>query len=77
MGGTSVRINSRRRFMLEKLFKVVSTLSLVIALALPAMAQNGMAIDPATCLQCHDAVVKAEAFAGSVHGKNACTSCHV
>jgi len=63
--------------MLQKLFRVVFTLSLTMALALPAIAQNGMAIDPATCLQCHDDVVKAETFAGSVHGKNACTSCHV
>jgi cytochrome b subunit of formate dehydrogenase len=77
MAGTSVGINSRRRFMQQKLFRVVFFMFLAMSLALPALAQNGMAIDPANCLKCHGDVVKAEAFAGSVHGKNACTSCHV
>jgi cytochrome b subunit of formate dehydrogenase len=40
-------------------------------------AEQGMAIDPATCLGCHGDRISVQAFAGSVHGKNACTSCHV
>src|SRR5512146_2071374 len=40
-------------------------------------AEQGMAIDPATCLGCHSNKISAAAFAASVHGKNACTSCHV
>ncbi len=63
--------------MRQHLWKMAFILSLILALVVPAGAENGMAIDPATCLQCHDDVVKAEQFAGSVHGKNACTSCHV
>ena len=63
--------------MLQQFFRAVFTLTLMLVLAVPAIAENGMAIDPATCLQCHDDVVRADRFAGSVHGKNACTSCHV
>ncbi len=43
----------------------------------PLYAEQGMAIDPATCLGCHSEKISVHAFAGSVHGKNACTSCHV
>jgi cytochrome b subunit of formate dehydrogenase len=45
--------------------------------ALPALAEQGMAIDPATCLGCHGDKIAVRSFASSVHGKNACTSCHV
>lgn len=38
---------------------------------------KGLAIAPETCLQCHDDVVSKADYAGSVHGQNACTSCHV
>ena len=40
-------------------------------------AENGMAISPETCLGCHDDVVSAVDYGRSVHGQNACTSCHV
>ncbi len=40
-------------------------------------ADNGMAISPETCLGCHDDVVSAVDYGRSVHGQNACTSCHV
>jgi Cytochrome c3 len=43
----------------------------------PALAEQGMAIDPATCLGCHSTKISITAFAASVHGKNGCTSCHV
>src|SRR6266568_5041649 len=49
----------------------------VVVLARSAGAEQGMAIDPATCLGCHRDKISASAFAASVHGKNACTSCHV
>ncbi len=39
-------------------------------------AEQGMAIDPATCLGCHSNKFSIKEFAASVHGKNACTSCH-
>jgi len=42
-----------------------------------ANAEQGMAIDPATCLGCHGDKISVRTFADSVHGKNACTSCHV
>jgi cytochrome b subunit of formate dehydrogenase len=44
---------------------------------MPSHAQQGMAIDPATCLGCHSDKIHASTFAASVHGKNGCTSCHV
>ena len=50
---------------------------LLAALAAPACAEQGMAIDPATCLGCHNNIFSVGAFAASVHGKNGCTSCHV
>ncbi|HEY5974554.1 MAG TPA: cytochrome c3 family protein [Geobacteraceae bacterium] len=40
-------------------------------------AEQGMAIDPATCLGCHRDKISAARFASSVHGKNACTACHI
>lgn len=40
-------------------------------------AENGMAISPEICLGCHDDVVSAAEYGKSVHGQNACTSCHV
>ncbi|MBT1070553.1 cytochrome c3 family protein [Pelotalea chapellei] len=42
-----------------------------------SMAEQGMAIDPATCLGCHSEKISIHSFAASVHGKNACTSCHI
>ncbi len=50
---------------------------LVLFTVLPALAEQGMAIDPATCLGCHSNKISIAGFAASVHGKNACTSCHV
>ncbi len=48
---------------------------LVLGGIVPAQAK--MAPDPNTCLQCHEDSVSPSGFAASVHGKNACTSCHV
>ena len=52
-------------------------LLLLLLFPMPSAAERGMAIDPATCLGCHADKISASAFAASVHGKNACTSCHV
>ncbi|HBA87385.1 MAG TPA: cytochrome C [Geobacter sp.] len=52
-------------------------LLLLLALTRPASAQQGLAIDPATCLGCHGDKISASAMAASVHGKNGCTSCHI
>ncbi len=48
-----------------------------LIVAVPAFAEQGMAIDPATCLGCHSNKISITGFAASVHGKNACTSCHI
>ena len=58
-------------------FRFVFMLLLAAGSALPAYAEQGMAIDPATCLGCHSDKMTIQAFAASVHGKNACTSCHI
>lgn len=55
----------------------VLMLVMLAAFVMPAGAEQGMAIDPATCLGCHSEKISIQAFAASVHGKNACTSCHV
>lgn len=63
--------------MFNKFYRLIPLLLLLIAVASPAAAEQGMAIDPATCLGCHSNKMSAQDFAASVHGKNACTSCHV
>ena len=64
--------------MLKVLVRLGIALLLVFPFCLPATAaEHGLAIDPETCLGCHDDAVDAEAFAQSVHGENACTSCHI
>ena len=63
--------------MLSFVSRLVPAVLLFVALAIPVAAEQGMAIDPATCLGCHSNKISAAAFAGSVHGKNACTSCHI
>jgi predicted CXXCH cytochrome family protein len=63
--------------MLQILSRILPALMLFLAVIQPAAAEQGMAIDPATCLGCHSNKISAAAFAASVHGKNACTSCHV
>ncbi|MBP1727944.1 MAG: cbcY [Deltaproteobacteria bacterium] len=50
---------------------------LIFTLITQSRAEQGMAIDPATCLGCHSNKISVAGFAASVHGKNACTSCHV
>src|ERR1039457_6203837 len=67
----------RNQSMRSRLSRVVPFFVLVLIWALPAFAEQGMAIDPATCLGCHSDKISIQAFASSVHGKNACTSCHV
>ncbi len=62
--------------MFSKLCRLIPLLLLLLAVALPVAAEQGMAIDPATCLGCHSNKFSAHDFAASVHGKNACTSCH-
>jgi len=57
--------------------RLLPFLMLLMAWAGPSLAEQGMAIDPATCLGCHGDKISVRAFAESVHGKNACTSCHV
>ncbi|MBI2353817.1 MAG: cytochrome c3 family protein [Deltaproteobacteria bacterium] len=57
-------------------FRSALLLCLLLSAAQPAPAEQGMAIDPATCLGCHSDRISIQAFSGSVHGKNACTSCH-
>jgi hypothetical protein len=63
--------------MLNKLCRLIPLLLLFVTAALPVSAEQGMAIDPATCLGCHSNKMTAHDFAASVHGKNACTSCHI
>jgi predicted CXXCH cytochrome family protein len=52
---------------------------LAALLLTPALlhAESGMAIAPETCLKCHEGVVSPVEYGASVHGQNACTSCHV
>ncbi len=57
--------------------RLLSLLLLLTMWAAPAVAEQGMAIDPATCLGCHSNKISVRDFAASVHGKNGCTSCHV
>jgi cytochrome b subunit of formate dehydrogenase len=57
--------------------KCIIPLLLLIVLAQPVFAQQGLAIDPATCLGCHGDKISAPLMANSVHGKNGCTSCHI
>ena len=57
--------------------RIVVVLFLLLLSSAPVPAEQGMAIDPATCLGCHSDKISVQAFANSVHGKNACTSCHV
>ena len=57
--------------------RIVVASFLLLMTSSPLPAEQGMAIDPATCLGCHSDKISVQAFADSVHGKNACTSCHV
>ena len=59
------------------IFRCITLLFLAVVCVLPAHAEQGMAIDPATCLGCHSNKMSIHDFAASVHGKNACTSCHI
>src|SRR5690242_20011308 len=63
--------------MTQSLTRLFAPLLLLFGLVLPAQAQQGLAVDPATCLGCHGDKIPAAAMAASVHGKNGCTSCHV
>jgi len=62
--------------MLQGTVRIFLTLCALLAFSLPALAQNGL-VGASACLECHEDVVSASDFAGSVHGQNACTSCHV
>ncbi len=63
--------------MVRIISRAIFALGFVFLLAAPLGAEQGMAIDPATCLGCHGDKISAASFAMSVHGKNACNSCHV
>ncbi len=63
--------------MSKRLLRLVLSLSLLLACVLPVAAQNGVAIDPETCIECHEDTLSLADFGNSVHGQNACTSCHV
>ncbi len=63
--------------MSSPLYRFIILTFLAAIWAFPAHAEQGMAIDPATCLGCHSNKMSIHDFAASVHGKNACTSCHV
>ena len=62
---------------LSAITRLFASVVLLLALVSPAPAEQGMAIDPATCLGCHGDKISIRAYAASVHGKNACTSCHI
>jgi cytochrome b subunit of formate dehydrogenase len=63
--------------MLKMFSRLAVALALLLPLSIPAQAaENGLALDPMTCLECHADTISPEAFAASVHGRNACTSCH-
>jgi len=57
--------------------RLLPLLLLLVTWSVPSYAEQGMAIDPATCMGCHSTKFSVKDFAASVHGKNACTSCHV
>ena len=63
--------------MSHKVARLVCLLGLLMAWAMPVSAENGLAIDPMACLECHEDVVAPAEYGASVHGKNACTSCHI
>jgi len=63
--------------MFQRLFEALTLLSLFLTFGLSVSAESGLAIDPETCLECHADTISAIEFGNSVHGKNACTSCHV
>ena len=58
--------------MSQRIIRALFVFAVLVLCANPVLAENGMAIDPATCLGCHEDVVSAKDFANSVHGKNAC-----
>jgi len=47
-----------------------------VLMVAPAFAQAGLDIAPRACLKCHADNIDGAAFTASVHGQNACTSCH-
>ncbi len=63
--------------MLKLVSRALCAIVFCLLFVQPVRAEQGMAIDPATCLGCHGDKIQAPAFAASVHGKNGCNSCHV
>jgi hypothetical protein len=63
--------------MLKIVSRMACAISVVLLVCYPLWADQGMAIDPVTCLGCHGDKISAAAFVSSVHGKNGCNSCHV
>lgn len=62
---------------MQLIARLVPFIFLLLSLTRLAGAEQGMAIDPATCLGCHGDKISTADFASSVHGKNGCTSCHI
>jgi cytochrome b subunit of formate dehydrogenase len=51
-------------------------LLVLLIFSAPALAIEGVAVDPVSCIECHEDTISVEKFAQSVHGRNSCTSCH-
>lgn len=56
-------------------FLFFSVMMLALLWGTQALSE-GLPPSPDTCLECHEDVVSAEDFAGSVHGANGCAACH-
>ncbi|WP_027716328.1 cytochrome c3 family protein [Desulfuromonas sp. TF] len=63
--------------MLSSPLRMIPIVLLLLFLAATAFADAHLALDSASCLQCHDDTVSVEEMASSVHGQNSCNSCHV
>ncbi len=59
-----------------KPFRLITLLLCCWVLA-PQLGQAGLAPAPESCLECHADSVSPKGYAASVHGHNACTSCHM
>lgn len=57
--------------------RIISVILLLTASALFASAEQNLAATTAVCLGCHGEKIAGPAFEASVHGRNACISCHV
>jgi cytochrome b subunit of formate dehydrogenase len=58
-------------------FRLAMILLVLFIFTNTVSAEEGMAVAPSVCLACHSDKIPAAGFDASVHGRNACTSCHV